>query len=94
MSERRREGLLKAIRKGLAVASEHQPDHVKRLSRRPNEAERRRYAEIEKRRNTLAAKLAIDPTLIASRTTISQLAHDWSKHAPELMNWQRKLLQP
>ena len=94
MSERRREGLLVAIRKGLAVPAHHQPDHLKRLSRRPNEVERRRYADIEKRRNALAAKLAIDPTLIASRTTISQLAHDWSKHAPELMNWQRKLLQP
>jgi len=36
--------------------------------------------------------LSIDPTLIASRSTLSDLAYNWDKHAPELMNWQRELL--
>jgi hypothetical protein len=37
--------------------------------------------------------LDIDPTLIASRGTLSDLAHDWDKQAPELMKWQRELLE-
>jgi hypothetical protein len=55
--------------------------------------EMRRYCELEKRRNTRAHELGIDPTLIASRATLSELAHDWNQHAPELMNWQRELLK-
>ena len=58
---------------------------------RPTEAEMRRYRELEKRRNAHAHKLGIDPTLIASRATLGELARDWDQHAPELMNWQRQL---
>ena len=38
-------------------------------------------------------QLGIDPTLIASRATLGELARDWDQHAPELMNWQRELLK-
>jgi ribonuclease D len=94
LSERRRNALLKAIEKGLRLSVEKHPDHIRRVNHRPTEAERRRYAEIEKRRDARATKLDIDPTLIASRTTISELARDWNKHAPCLMDWQRELLEP
>jgi hypothetical protein len=47
---------------------------------------------LEKRRDAHAHQLGIDPTLIASRATLMELARDWDKHAPELMNWQRELL--
>jgi hypothetical protein len=53
----------------------------------------RRYRELEKRRDAHAHKLVIDPTLIAPRATLGDLARDWDKHAPELMNWQRELLK-
>ena len=39
-----------------------------------------------------AAELGIDPTLIASRAVLSDLAHDWNKHEKELMKWQRDIL--
>jgi ribonuclease D len=94
LSERRRAGLLEAVKTGLSLPPDKHPHYVKRVSHRPSEAERRRYGEIEKRRDTRAAKLGMDPTVIASRPTISELARDWSKHAPSLMNWQRELLQP
>ena len=93
-TERRCESLMLSIQKGLETPSDNHPEIIKRVGRRPNEPERRRYAEIEKRRDARAAKLGIDPTLIASRMTISQLAHNWNRHAPELMSWQRELLQP
>jgi hypothetical protein len=61
--------------------------------RRPSDAEFRRFREIEKRRDAHAHELGIDPTLIASKAVIGDLARDWDKHALELMNWQRELLK-
>jgi len=66
---------------------------LKNEFRRPSEIEFRRFRELEKIRNAHAHQLAIDPTLIASKATLGNLAHDWDKHAPELMNWQRELLK-
>jgi ribonuclease D len=94
LSERRREGLRLAVEKARQLPAEHHPRIRKSQTRRPSEAERARYAEVQKLRDRRAAELGIDPTLIASRSVISDLAHDWDKYAPELMNWQRELLTP
>ncbi len=93
LSERRRAGVLKAVTRGLTVAPEHHPKIPKMSGRRPTEPERRRYLELQKRRDERAASLHIDPTLIASRSMLSDLAHNWDKYSAELMNWQRQLLQ-
>jgi ribonuclease D len=92
ISERRRNGLLKAVAQGLEVAPEHHPGLPRRINRRPGEGERRRFADLQKRRDAHATSLGIDPTLIASRGVLSDLAHDWDKFAGELMQWQRELL--
>ena len=92
LSERRRNGLLKAVARGLAVPAEDQPKLLRASSRRPSEAERRRAVELQKRRDARASDLGIDPTLIASRSMLSDLAHDWDKHSSDLMTWQRELL--
>lgn len=93
LTPRRRAGLLQAIEAGLDVHTSQQPEPVRHSSRRPNETERRRFNELAKRRDAQAHRLDIDPTLIASRGMLSDLAHSWDKHAPELMSWQRELLQ-
>ena len=93
LSERRRGGVLKAIARGLDLAADHQPRILKSTGRRPSEAERRRYLDLQKRRDARAAELGIDPTLIASRGTLSNLAHHWDKHSSELMTWQQELLK-
>jgi ribonuclease D len=92
LSERRREGIARAVQRGLAVAAEHHPKIPRPVGRRPNEVERRRYLELEKRRDHKAAELGLDPTVIASRAVLSDLAHNWEKYSAELMNWQRELL--
>ncbi len=92
ISERRRAGILKAIAHGLGLSPEQHPRILKSIGRRPSEAERQRFFELQKRRDARAAELDLDPTLIASRGTMSDLAYDWEKHAPELMRWQRQLL--
>ncbi|MEY2466491.1 MAG: ribonuclease [Verrucomicrobiota bacterium] len=92
ISERRRAGIKKAIADGLAVSPEKLPRIIERTNHRPSEAEQRRFLELQKRRDKNAHDLNLDPTLIASRGTMSELARSWDQHAPELMNWQRELL--
>ncbi len=83
---------MKALAHGLQLSPEHQPKIVRGVSRHPTDGEKRRFADLQKRRDAHATALAIDPTLIASRGMLSDLAHDWDKYAGELMHWQRELL--
>ena len=92
LSERRRSGLLGAIARGIAIPPERQPKIPRSKGRRPTDGERRRFAEFQRRRDDHAARLGIDPTLIASRAMLSSLASSWEEHALELMNWQQVLL--
>ena len=92
MSPRRRDTLVRAIRAGLALPHDRHPEKARHFSNRPTEAEMRRYRELERRRDAHAHRLVMDPTLIASRATLGDLARDWDRHAPELMNWQREFL--
>lgn len=93
-SERRRCALAKAVAKGLGISPEEHPRILRPVGRRPTEIQRKRFLEFQKRRDAQAQELGIDPTLIASRATLSELAHNWEAHAPDLMNWQRSLLLP
>src|ERR1041385_936941 len=60
ISERRRSGVLKAVAQGLGVSPENQPKVLRVIGRRPSEAERKRFMELQKRRNASAAELRID----------------------------------
>jgi len=91
-SDRRRGGLAKAVAHGLALSPDRHPKVLRNISRRPSEGEKRRFVELQKYRDAHAAELGIDPTLIASRGMLSDLAHEWDQHQGELMNWQRALL--
>src|SRR5208283_3818732 len=91
-SPRRRDGLNEAIQKGLALAPNEHPDILRYHSRRHTEAQRQRFTQLEQKRNSRAAELDLDPTLIASRATLLALAEDWNCHQDELMPWQRDLL--
>jgi ribonuclease D len=91
LTPRRREGIVKAVARGLAL--EKFPGVIRATPYRQSESEKRRMHELEKRRNRAATELGIDPTLIASRAMLVLLAKDWSTHQSELMNWQRHFLQ-
>jgi ribonuclease D len=93
LSPRRCEGIQKAIRAAQIRPADTYPHILRNRSRRPSEAERRRYHVFEERRDAVAHQLQIDPTLIASRSVLGDLARDWDQHSAELMNWQRQLLQ-
>jgi ribonuclease D len=91
-SERRRTGVLQAIAAGREVPENQMPKILENVSRKPNEAERKRFLELQAIRDRRATEIAIDPTLIASRSTMSDLAHDWDKNQQTLMSWQKNLL--
>jgi ribonuclease D len=93
MSPRRKEALQEAVKTGLAVPEAAQPEIVRHAFQRPSEEEFRRYRELEKIRDAHANELGIDPTLIASRPVLGDLARDWENSAPLLMRWQRELLR-
>lgn len=92
LSDRRRGGLARGVAHALALPADQHPKIIRNKARRATEAERRRYLELQKRRDARAHELGLDPTLIASRAMLSDLAHDWQKHSLDLMNWQRTLL--
>jgi ribonuclease D len=93
LSERRRAGLAAAVAQGTEVPPDKQPRILERTSHRPTDAERKRFLDLQKRRDAHAHNLGIDATLIASRAVMSDLARNWDQHAGELMKWQRELLQ-
>lgn len=92
-SSRRREAVATAVTTALALAPSEYPQPRHSFSRRQTEAERKRFEQLEKRRNLRATELSIDPTLIASRATLLLLAQDWEQHQADLMNWQKNLLK-
>jgi ribonuclease D len=94
MHPRRKETLMAALRAALALPPEKYPPVIRHHSKRPTEQEFRRFREIEQRRDRQASDLGLDPTIIASKSTLGDLAQDWEKYAAGLMNWQRELLKP
>jgi ribonuclease D len=93
MHPRRRETLLAAIRAAQSVPPAQFPEIIRHFSKRPTEAEFKRFRELEKIRDHHAHGLQLDPTLIAPKSVLGDLARDWDKFAPGLMNWQRELLK-
>lgn len=94
MHPRRKENLHEAVIAARAVPRERFPQRIRHRSQRPTEAEFRRFRELEAIRDRHAKELEIDPTLIAPKSVLGDLARDWDKHAPGLMKWQRELLLP
>jgi len=91
VTTRRRKGITKAVEMGLA--EKHPPLPLRRKGHRLNESEKRRLQDIEKRRNSHADELGIDPTLIASRAAMVTLVADTGDSDEELMAWQAELLK-
>ncbi|HNQ74878.1 MAG TPA: HRDC domain-containing protein [Verrucomicrobiota bacterium] len=92
LSPRRREAIGRTVQVALRQPPETFPQILRTRTRRPSEAERRRYQDLEARRDRAAHALGLEPSIVANRTVLGELARDWDRYAPQLMNWQRALL--
>ena len=92
MSSRRREGILLAITHGQNIAETELPHKRVNVLYQPTLAEQKRFMALRQVRDKRAAELEIDPTLVASRSTLVLLSQDWDKYKMDLMSWQRELL--
>lgn len=89
-SPRRHSTLIKAAQRGLHVPDK--PQLIRTPHYRQSAEEKRRYHELEKQRNKSAHELDIDPTIIASRSELVQIARD-GLGRDGLMQWQSELLR-
>jgi ribonuclease D len=94
ISPRRRDGIERAIRHGLALPHEEQPHIEVSKAYHPNEREKRRFTELQAVRDQAATALKLDPSLIAPKALLFSVARDDSAPArAALMSWQRELLK-
>jgi ribonuclease D len=92
-SPRRFATLSEAIRHALALAPQEHPDFIRTVHHHPSVTEQKCFERLRKKRDEKAAALEMDPTLIASRSTLELLARtDGVDTDGELMRWQAELL--
>jgi ribonuclease D len=88
----RRDGVLKAVGRGLAVPPDDCPVALRGVSYHHTEAEHARFDRLKALRDRKATELGIDPTLIASKQVLEWLSRRNSEPTKLLLNWQRALL--
>jgi ribonuclease D len=91
-SPRRRREVQEAINQALRLpASELPPRRLPRPAPLP-EVDQDLFEDFRKRRDAQAEKWGIDPSLIASKATLMNLARDSEEPLHRLMDWQSKAL--
>ena len=93
LTPKRRQGVLEAIHKGLAVPPEKRPRHRRNSTRRMTRKELDFAETLRIRRDYRAKELRIDPTIIASRATLMGLGRTDSGEWSNLLPWQREILE-
>ncbi|HUS33848.1 MAG TPA: HRDC domain-containing protein [Verrucomicrobiae bacterium] len=91
-SARRRETLLDAIERGLRVSEKDLPKRKPREFNHPDVQMLRRFHNLKKKRDEAAAKLQLDPTLIAPKADLLELARDSGEADHHMLPWQLSLL--
>lgn len=93
LSDVQRHTLREAIARGRSVPARELPQFLRPTGIRLTYEQKRRLNVLLHHRDWQAVHLGLEPSLIASRTTLVGLAADWDAHQHELMNWQRELLR-
>lgn len=91
-SARRRDTLVEAIRRGLRVPESALPQRRPREFNHPDVQMLRRFHNLKKKRDEAAVKHKIDPTLIAAKADLLELARDPAGPGRHVLPWQRALL--
>ena len=92
LSTRRFNSLREAVGKALDLNSENCPETPRITRRRIKASEKKFYESLKKIRDKQAEELKIDPTLIASRSTLVKLSLEDDDEKDRILPWQRELL--
>lgn len=95
IQRRARQGLKEALKRGEMRDPATLPDRPPRPDRRPplSQLELDRQETVKRHRDRLAQEFGFDPTLIATRSQVVQLARDPSDTSG-FLEWQKDLLEP
>lgn len=91
-SARRREALIDAIDRGHRVPDSQMPKRKPREFNHPDVQMLRRFHNLKKKRDEAATKNEIDPTLIAPKANLLELARDPQGDNDHMLPWQLSLL--
>jgi ribonuclease D len=91
-SAARRASFKKAAERALALPEKDWPIQRRRGGTRPTSAVLKRTEELKTRRDHVARQHDLEPSFIASRSTIEAIAADESRAQSALIPWQRALL--
>jgi ribonuclease D len=89
----RRKRFYEAAETGLALPESEWPKIPKGQRRaRPTPAQESAFRNLKTKRDSVATELNLDPSLIAPKTVLENLASQPEESIPKLMPWQRELL--
>lgn len=93
LTPKRRSDMAAAIRRGLEIPDDRRPRQIRVHSRRMTRTELDEAERLGKRRDARAKELGIDPTLIASKSTLYALGRNDTAVWEDLLPWQLSLLK-
>lgn len=88
----RRRRFYEAAEKAKALPESEWPKIVRKPRLRPSREEEIRFRDFKQKRDTAAAALQLDPSLIAPKSMLESLAANPSETAARMMPWQRAML--
>jgi ribonuclease D len=91
-SSRRRQAFREAAQNALQLSQEEWPVSLRRFGTRPSAGMMARTEELRRRRDRGARELDLEPSFIASRSTLEAIAADEACATTLLVPWQRELI--
>jgi ribonuclease D len=88
----RRTRFYEAARAAMALPEEDWPKIIRKPRARPTRDEEARFKALKTKRDEVAAALQLDPSLIAPKLVLENLAANFDETAPRMMPWQRSVL--
>src|SRR5437870_11623746 len=91
-SSRRRQAFREAAQNALQLSEEEWPVSLRRFGTRPSAGMMARTEELRRQRDRGARELDLEPSFIASRSTLEAIAADQTRASTLLVTWQRELV--
>ena len=88
----RRRRFFEAAEKALALEESEWPQIVRKPRLRPTKDDEARFLALKRKRDMAAADLKLDPSLIAPKSTLENLANNFEDTVARMMPWQRTML--